>query len=54
MEEVPDTTYIKVDRYSEKKMYVNKDRMKSEGLKVKKDKYCRALNRRKWEHMDEY
>ena len=54
MDEVPDTTYTKVDHYSRKKLYVNKDRMKLEGLVVKKDKYNRALNRRKWEHMDEY
>ena len=54
MDEVPDTTHTKVDHYSKKKLYVNKDRMKLEGLVVKKDKYNRALNRRKWEHMDEY
>ena len=42
MEEVPDTSYIKVDRYSEKKMYINKDRIRNEGLKIKKPKYSRA------------
>lgn len=42
MDEVPDTSYIKVDRYSEKKMYINKDRIRNEGLKVKKPKYSRA------------
>ena len=42
MDEVPDTTHTKVDHYSKKKLYVNKDRMKSEGLKVKKDRYNRA------------
>ena len=40
--EIPDTTYIKIDHYSKKKLYENKDRMKSEGLKIKKSKYSRA------------
>ena len=42
MDEVPDTTHTKVDHYSEKKMYVNKDRMRNEGLTIKKPKYSRA------------
>lgn len=41
-QEVPDTSYVKIDHYSKKKLYENKDRMRNEGLKVKKDKYCRA------------
>lgn len=52
--EVPDTNYVKVDRYSEKKAYVNKDRMKVEGLKVKKPRYKRSLNRKNWECIHEH
>ena len=40
--EIPDTSYTKVDHYSKKKLYVNKDRMKSENLKVKKPRYKRS------------
>lgn len=52
--EVPDTNYVKIDRYSEKKAYVNKDRMKVEGLKVKKPSYDRAKEHKKWKHTNEH
>ena len=41
-QEVPDTNYIKIDHYSKKKLYANKDRIKSEGLKIKRESYNRA------------